>query len=105
MVAVRFRSPAPICASRAASRDGPQAAKKRGSPDELGTVPIFGEVVLEFEGFCENGDSPRFPAHIAQSVEHFLGKEEVTGSIPVVGSMVLRGWASGPTSQRVESTH
>jgi hypothetical protein len=28
----------------------------------------------------------RFEAHIAQSVEHFLGKEEVTGSIPVVGS-------------------
>ena len=27
-----------------------------------------------------------FPAHIAQSVEHFLGKEEVTGSNPVVGS-------------------
>ena len=25
-------------------------------------------------------------AHIAQSVEHFLGKEEVTGSIPVVGT-------------------
>jgi hypothetical protein len=27
-----------------------------------------------------------FSAHIAQSVEHFLGKEEVTGSIPVMGS-------------------
>jgi hypothetical protein len=27
-------------------------------------------------------------AHIAQSVEHFLGKEEVTGSIPVMGSSV-----------------
>ena len=27
-----------------------------------------------------------FFAHIAQSVEHFLGKEEVTGSNPVVGS-------------------
>ena len=27
-----------------------------------------------------------FRAHIAQSVEHFLGKEEVTGSNPVVGS-------------------
>ncbi len=27
-------------------------------------------------------------AHIAQSVEHFLGKEEVTGSIPVVGSIL-----------------
>ena len=25
-------------------------------------------------------------AHIAQSVEHFLGKEEVIGSIPIVGS-------------------
>ena len=25
-------------------------------------------------------------AHVAQSVEHFLGKEEVTGSIPVVSS-------------------
>jgi hypothetical protein len=25
-------------------------------------------------------------AHIAQLVEHFLGKEEVTGSSPVVGS-------------------
>ena len=27
-------------------------------------------------------------AHIAQSVEHFLGKEEVTGSNPVMGSTV-----------------
>ncbi len=25
-------------------------------------------------------------AHVAQSVEHFLGKEEVTGSNPVMGS-------------------
>ena len=24
-------------------------------------------------------------AHVAQSVEHFLGKEEVMGSIPVMG--------------------
>jgi len=28
----------------------------------------------------------RIDAHIAQTVEHFLGKEEVTGSSPVVGS-------------------
>ena len=27
-------------------------------------------------------------AHVAQSVEHVLGKDEVTGSIPVVGSMI-----------------
>jgi hypothetical protein len=29
-------------------------------------------------------------AHIAQSAEHFLGKEEVTGSSPVVGSSDIR---------------
>ena len=28
-------------------------------------------------------------AHIAQAVEHFLGKEEVTGSSPVVGNTAL----------------
>src|SRR5579885_1470123 len=28
-------------------------------------------------------------AHVAQSAEHFLGKEEVTGSIPVVGFQIL----------------
>ena len=26
---------------------------------------------------------------MAQSAEHFLGKEEVTGSIPVVGSRIV----------------
>jgi hypothetical protein len=34
--------------------------------------------------------APELFAHIAQSVEHFLGKEEVTGSNPVMGSMVFR---------------
>ena len=29
-----------------------------------------------------------FYAHIAQSAEHFLGKEEVIGSIPIMGSKV-----------------
>jgi hypothetical protein len=28
-------------------------------------------------------------AHVAQSVEHILGKDEVTGSIPVVGSFLF----------------
>ena len=27
-----------------------------------------------------------FKAHVAQSVEHFLGKEEVAGSIPVMST-------------------
>ena len=30
-----------------------------------------------------------FFAHIAQVVEHFLGKEEVTGSTPVMSSKVI----------------
>ncbi|KKM02534.1 hypothetical protein LCGC14_1783500, partial [marine sediment metagenome] len=30
-------------------------------------------------------------AHIAQSVEHFLGEEEVTGSNPVMSSSIPRG--------------
>ena len=29
---------------------------------------------------------PLIAAYIAQAVEHFLGKEEVTGSTPVIGS-------------------
>ena len=33
-------------------------------------------------------------AHVAQSVEHVLGKDEVTGSIPVVGS-IHQGCAAG----------
>ena len=34
-------------------------------------------------------------AHVAQAVEHFLGKEEVTGSNPVVGSWVTHRAAKG----------
>ncbi len=33
-------------------------------------------------------DATFFVAHIAQSVEHFLGKEEVTGSSPVMSSSI-----------------
>jgi hypothetical protein len=33
--------------------------------------------------------SKREPAHVAQSVEHILGKDEVTSSILVVGSTRL----------------
>jgi hypothetical protein len=37
----------------------------------------------------EECEGARGSAHIAQSVEHFLGKEEVTGSNPVMGSTLL----------------
>ncbi len=35
-------------------------------------------------------------AHIAQLVEHFLGKEEVTGSTPVMGSRFRSGAKASP---------
>ena len=35
----------------------------------------------------------RFCAHVAQSVEHILGKDEVTGSIPVMGlRKIIKGY-------------
>ncbi len=41
------------------------------------------------------GFESRFPlhmsAHIAQAAEHFLGKEEVIGSSPIVGSIFQSG--------------
>ena len=36
--------------------------------------------------FAGRGRGRNLSAHVAQSVEHFLGKEEVTGSNPVMGS-------------------
>ena len=43
-------------------------------------------LVPENSGTTETFSAARF-AHIAQSVEHTLGKGEVTGSNPVVGSV------------------
>ena len=40
-------------------------------------------------------------AHVAQSVEHFLGKEEVTGSIPVVSTIDVRDDRGRP-DRRIE---
>jgi hypothetical protein len=47
--------------------------------DDEGSIPSTRSSVVEVKTFC---------AHIAQSVEHFLGKEEVTGSNPVMSSMI-----------------
>ena len=41
------------------------------------------QTAIAFGG--SNPPSPMNQAHIAQSVEHLLGKKEVTGSSPVVG--------------------
>ena len=60
-VRVRFPLPAP-------SSGGPLASGAGSGP----VIPTVG----------------RSTAHIAQSVEHFLGKEEATGSIPVVSTKI-----------------
>ena len=43
--------------------------------------------------------APAIIAHVAQLVEHFLGREEVTGSIPVMGTSLymdhcIKKWMS-----------
>ena len=67
-----------------AKRDRP------GGNSSIGRASAFQAEGREFE--------PRFPlhffrgsvAHVAQMVERILGKDEVTGSIPVVGSRERR---------------
>jgi hypothetical protein len=60
--------------------------------DESGNSSVGRASAFQAEG---RGFESRFPlkpvgfgllAHVAQAAEHFLGKEEVTGSIPVVSS-------------------
>ena len=55
----------------------------------LGT-PFFWRVRQDADLFfavMEDGRNALAHAHVAQSVEHFLGKEEVTGSIPVMSTI------------------
>jgi hypothetical protein len=58
----------------------------------VGSIPITRSIVHLHEigagGFAaEMERRVELRAHVAQLVEHVLGKDEVTGSIPVVGSM------------------
>ena len=43
------------------------------------------EILVRRAGLSEFVLMLNIAAHVAQSAEHFLGKEEVTGSIPVMG--------------------
>jgi hypothetical protein len=67
MTRVRFPLPAPAPARRDAERQ--LLARLMGYPVSLDQIV----------------------AHVAQSVEHFLGKEEVIGSIPIVSSSDASG--------------
>lgn len=46
---------------------------------------------LKLHNVCIENGVVVFEAHVAQVAEHVLGKDEVTGSSPVVGSR-LRPW-------------
>ncbi len=51
---------------------------------------VAGSSPVSRSGGGRQGDSPLvLQAHVAQSVEHILGKDEVTGSNPVVGSFFM----------------
>src|SRR6266478_4967563 len=55
---------------------------------DLGARPVLGRCALPMPpdpvGWRDRSRGQP-PAHVAQAAEHFLGKEEVTGSNPVVG--------------------
>lgn len=44
-------------------------------------------------------------AHVAQSVEHFLGKEEVAGSIPAVGFETSASAHQSGARGKIENSH
>ncbi|KAF0183949.1 MAG: hypothetical protein FD164_546 [Nitrospirae bacterium] len=70
----------PVSRSKVKSVTRICGAIERGSPGDERNGSLFINCPL-----------PRYLfAHVAQSAEHFLGKEEVTGSIPVMGSDKLR---------------
>ena len=47
---------------------------------------------------CVQNSVVRRYAHVAQLVEHVLGKDEVTGSIPVMGSAAMKPRAGTSTA-------
>ena len=67
-----------VAGSNPVSRSRIEKGEAYGVND--GIVPRYALVVFRFYG----------SAHVAQSAEHILGKDEVTGSIPVMGSMKQR---------------
>ena len=54
-------------------------------------VPLPAPEKIEVNGTLLTREIGKKSAHIAQSVEHFLGKEEVIGSNPIVGFFVMFG--------------
>jgi hypothetical protein len=55
----------------------------------VGSIPITRSSTWQLVERVPGADDAGGNAHIAQSVEHFLGKEEVTGSNPVMGSIIM----------------
>jgi hypothetical protein len=83
----------PLSTIKAATGRAGIAQLVEHEPSKLGVAgsnPVSRSIVLSVfikrhEAMDDVKMCLRPDAHVAQSVEHFLGKEEVTGSIPVVG--------------------
>ena len=71
----------------------PRPLRKRGNPGKKYTSVL--RVLFTW--------LPSLPAHIAQSVEHILGKNEVIGSSPIVGSPVFVTDVVSPRARRMQT--
>src|SRR5437016_12741183 len=61
----------------------------------LGLLNLWQKAKPVCRSGCGGGAGLAKAAHVAQLVEHVLGKDEVTGSIPVMGSKTASGPAAG----------
>gem|GEM_PF-3567383 len=59
----------------------------RTSLDRVFLLKIRSEPWLILQSRAKRAAGKQHDAHVAQLAEHVLGKDEVTGSIPVMGSM------------------
>src|SRR5207249_1077124 len=79
-------------------RRGERAPGRRARSDERGSRTSFHTARSEERARIETGHAPRIAfAQVAQSAEHVLGKDEVGGSIPLLG--LLNREALGPVER------
>ena len=99
MIQERTRSPSSEGSSEV-SQSGCSLMVKL-QPSKLVTRVRFPSPAPEFKvRAAARGKTSRKDAAVAQSVEHFLGKEEVTGSIPVSSSSSPRRVFMAPLTGR-----
>ncbi len=95
---IRWRRAAglPAVAKERRVREGGSNSVVESQPSKLlvaGSIPVSRSSLRspqrrpEWLGRSETGSGPAFRADVAQLAERVLGKDEVTGSTPVIGSI------------------